>query len=247
MGGLYPCPNCGRHVRAAELRCPFCGVVLDPGAAPRFRLPSERLSRAAQLAFTVTLGAHMVACSSSRGDGPRPAAPTAPVRNEPPTKVSGTAAKAPASTVEAAEPPSPGDAGAPRSDDPVHHRRVVAIYGATTIEITPNICFETGSAKLPRRFLPTVDAVAETLKEHALHVELRVPSDPGEGAAAARLARLRAEAVLAALLSAGAPGDRLAIRSGSDENAQRLARGSRPNLRCVSFDVVQDEADEGRQ
>jgi hypothetical protein len=50
---LTPCPACGRHLRASEQGCPFCGVSLGAslraGRAPV--PPSARLSRAALFAF----------------------------------------------------------------------------------------------------------------------------------------------------------------------------------------------------
>ena len=55
MNHLVPCPECNRHVRVSERECPFCALPLDLSATPEPRLPRERLSRAATLAFGATL------------------------------------------------------------------------------------------------------------------------------------------------------------------------------------------------
>ncbi|MBL8677698.1 MAG: hypothetical protein JNK05_00915 [Myxococcales bacterium] len=46
---LQPCVECGRHVRASENACPFCGASVAPTPAPM--MPQSRLSRAALVAF----------------------------------------------------------------------------------------------------------------------------------------------------------------------------------------------------
>ncbi len=61
---LAPCPSCSRHLRTTETCCPFCKTVLGvahagagiPGA-------TQRLSRAAALAFTASLS--LTACSGT--------------------------------------------------------------------------------------------------------------------------------------------------------------------------------------
>ena len=53
---LIPCGACGRHVRAAEGACPFCGGALS-GASASIELPQGRLSRAALVAFGLTVAA----------------------------------------------------------------------------------------------------------------------------------------------------------------------------------------------
>lgn len=63
MNVLAPCPGCSRHVSAAEPRCPFCGA--PPPLAPRPRLPTGRLGRAATFAFGAALAAS--ACSETTG------------------------------------------------------------------------------------------------------------------------------------------------------------------------------------
>jgi len=57
MSHLVPCPECSRHVRVSESQCPFCALPLDLAESPEPRLPSERLSRAATLAFNTTRAA----------------------------------------------------------------------------------------------------------------------------------------------------------------------------------------------
>lgn len=46
---LQPCGECGRHVRAFENTCPFCGASVTATPAPA--MPQSRLSRAALVAF----------------------------------------------------------------------------------------------------------------------------------------------------------------------------------------------------
>jgi hypothetical protein len=73
---LVACPDCSRHIRTTEVTCPFCSAAVAAAiasAAPR-PIPSERLSRAAMVAFTAaSLGA--AACSgtvTSTGSGVQP-------------------------------------------------------------------------------------------------------------------------------------------------------------------------------
>jgi hypothetical protein len=69
MNHLTPCPECGRHVRASEPRCPFCDAERDAAPAPRV-LPNGRLSRAATLAFGAMIGAAAaVSCGGDSDDG----------------------------------------------------------------------------------------------------------------------------------------------------------------------------------
>jgi hypothetical protein len=73
MSPLHPCPDCARHVRAADATCPFCGAALpgthrDALSRPE---PTRRLGRTALFA----LGAAAVATSigvagCSRDHGP---------------------------------------------------------------------------------------------------------------------------------------------------------------------------------
>lgn len=70
MNRLSPCPCCERHVRAGSPACPFCSCELAPGfEAPIYR-PTQRLGRAAMLAFrTLVIGAAgaTVGCGASTG------------------------------------------------------------------------------------------------------------------------------------------------------------------------------------
>lgn len=57
---LRPCPACGRHVRAADLDCPFCDHPVPdtkPSSAPRWR-PGRivRMAFGAALAASTALG-----------------------------------------------------------------------------------------------------------------------------------------------------------------------------------------------
>jgi hypothetical protein len=66
---LVPCPQCQRHVFAADAACPFCAMELPPDMERR-AVPSatRRLTRAATFAFTASLS--VVACSSDGGTTP---------------------------------------------------------------------------------------------------------------------------------------------------------------------------------
>ena len=52
---LLACPACARHVRITEAACPFCGGVLESArlSFTARAAPTERLSRAALVAFGV--------------------------------------------------------------------------------------------------------------------------------------------------------------------------------------------------
>lgn len=75
---LLPCPQCQRHIRITEVRCPFCSGGLgvgwaEPGLARRSELrdgqarPSGRLSRAALVAAG-TLALAPAACGGEASD-----------------------------------------------------------------------------------------------------------------------------------------------------------------------------------
>lgn len=59
MHYLQACPECERHVRARDAKCPFCGATVE--ARSQVRRPG-RLSRAAAFAGAALLG---VACGGS--------------------------------------------------------------------------------------------------------------------------------------------------------------------------------------
>ncbi|MBX3274389.1 MAG: hypothetical protein KF729_29260 [Sandaracinaceae bacterium] len=70
-----PCTGCGRHVRADDEACPFCGAAFA-GAPPR-PSPTARLGRAALFAFGAAVAsAGLGACGESHGPtddaGPTP-------------------------------------------------------------------------------------------------------------------------------------------------------------------------------
>jgi hypothetical protein len=71
MTQLVPCPQCNRHVRKTESRCPFCGNGVSLAHVPSPVLPSRRLGRAATFAFGATfMGATSIAGCSDDNDGP---------------------------------------------------------------------------------------------------------------------------------------------------------------------------------
>ena len=56
MTSLRPCESCGRHVRTAAERCPFCDVAMGASApAPVRRFPLSGLTRAALFAGAAAL------------------------------------------------------------------------------------------------------------------------------------------------------------------------------------------------
>lgn len=65
MSQLTPCPECQRHVRKTEARCPFCDSALSLSHVPDRVLPRQRLGRAATFAFGAgVVGATaLVSCS----------------------------------------------------------------------------------------------------------------------------------------------------------------------------------------
>jgi hypothetical protein len=63
MSELTPCPECQRHVRTTESRCPFCDSALSLSHIAMPVLPRSRLGRAATFAFGATLAsAALVGC-----------------------------------------------------------------------------------------------------------------------------------------------------------------------------------------
>ena len=66
MNFLIACTECARHVHASDPICPFCGEALPASLRSRPpRLPTERLGRAATLAFGAALAASTaVGCGS---------------------------------------------------------------------------------------------------------------------------------------------------------------------------------------
>lgn len=114
---LVPCPSCQRHVRAAEQVCPFCSSTAHRPAAAADAPSGARLTRAAVVAFSVsmTLGA----CTPSGGPSAtagQPPTPTSTSKTEPATPTTNASAK-PAPTA----PPT----GGPDDNGSVH-----AEYGA---------------------------------------------------------------------------------------------------------------------
>jgi hypothetical protein len=63
---LVSCPECNRHIRRNEAKCPFCDadVAAKIATIPQRTLPSRRLSRAALVTFAaVGAGGAAAACS----------------------------------------------------------------------------------------------------------------------------------------------------------------------------------------
>lgn len=72
MKTLVPCSGCGRHVRASDSACPFCGHAIESDASLRAapRPNGARIGRAAIFAFGATLAAtSAIACSPSNPGG----------------------------------------------------------------------------------------------------------------------------------------------------------------------------------
>ena len=71
---LVPCAGCGRHVRASESQCPFCGVTLESDLAAR-AVPSTtaRLGRGAMFVFATTVAIGACAPSPGPSDAASPA------------------------------------------------------------------------------------------------------------------------------------------------------------------------------
>jgi len=69
MSQLTPCPECQRHVRKTEARCPFCEAALSLAHVPSPALPRKRLGRAATFAFgaSVVGATALVGCDTDPG------------------------------------------------------------------------------------------------------------------------------------------------------------------------------------
>jgi hypothetical protein len=69
---LVPCPDCSRHVRASEQRCPFCDGALPTDLASRvLPSPTRRLDRWATFTFVAALavaGSTGAGCSAADSD-----------------------------------------------------------------------------------------------------------------------------------------------------------------------------------
>ena len=86
MSSLVSCTECTRHVRAAEVACPFCGASLEGGVARP--APSLPVNRALGRAAVVFMGATaLVACgktTASKDTAPSPTELAAPAYGPPP-------------------------------------------------------------------------------------------------------------------------------------------------------------------
>lgn len=61
MSSLIPCGGCGRHVRALEAACPFCGAAREAREVAVADAPQRFTGRAQILGFRATVGAVAVA------------------------------------------------------------------------------------------------------------------------------------------------------------------------------------------
>jgi outer membrane protein OmpA-like peptidoglycan-associated protein len=124
-----------------------------------------------------------------------------------------------------------------------YHARVVAMYGATTVLISPTIPFALGSTKIPKEAETTLSAVAEALRAYAdWRVEIQGHADAGERAAAKRLSLERARRVLAALKALGVDPARLsAVGYGTERPVDAPDSGGHFNP-PVSFRVLDSGA-----
>lgn len=69
MPHLRPCPQCSRHVRSNEVRCPFCDSALAvDDRAPL--VPAGRIGRAALMAFGAALATASLAGCNNKGEEP---------------------------------------------------------------------------------------------------------------------------------------------------------------------------------
>lgn len=64
---FLPCPNCNRHVKGADARCPFCEMAMPVHrqGAPTTSQPLGRLSRIAILTVGATLVGGAAGCADS--------------------------------------------------------------------------------------------------------------------------------------------------------------------------------------
>jgi len=183
------------------------------------------LSRAAQLAWRLTLGgASLAACTST---------------TSPPLAPSASSPDAASSSPTPSPPPDLGstDASAPDAEvpDAGPPRRVIAIYGSNVIVILQRITFARGKDALEKKHDQTLDAVAETMRSRSITVALEGHAEATEGVPAGPLSEARARKVMQALVARGVAKDRLRVRGlGS---TQPTESGSSESNRGVSFKI----------
>lgn len=115
MHHLVNCPECARHVRSHEPRCPFCNGAMPANAAAVTRTApaGARLSRAAL--FALGAASALAACSGSSA-------------NQPPPESSPTGVSQPTASPTAANTTTPANTSpAPTQPDGT---RVMMRYGA---------------------------------------------------------------------------------------------------------------------
>ncbi|MBE7485140.1 MAG: OmpA family protein [Polyangiaceae bacterium] len=215
---LRPCRSCSRHLRDGHPTCPFCAASEPLRDVPELRAPSVRLSRAAQLAFTVTLGA--AACSPA----PRPG-----------TAQQGQKAPSDAGPERLADASESVVADASLDGPQIDAAALVPIYGESTPMILTVIPFAPESAALSTDSETTLDAVAEVLRAHPFVVEIEGHADSSERLGG--LGRARAEAVRRRLVALRVRPGALRVKSYS---AKRPLAPKRPDLNArVSFRIVE--------
>src|SRR5262249_32720343 len=140
---------------------------------PVLRAPSPRLSRAAQLAFYVTLaGASTMHCSAGVTDPESPVPLLSPDASPEP-------GAADASTADATMTPqgiAPQDAGS----DAAAHPTMIAIYGDPTVRIMQHIHFSLGKTTAGEQETDTLRAIVEVMREHPFVIQIDGHADPTE-------------------------------------------------------------------
>ena len=67
MSSLLPCTQCRRHLRAEDVRCPFCGAELAARAVPRWLVTAPKGAKRATL---FALGVSLAAAACETNDTP---------------------------------------------------------------------------------------------------------------------------------------------------------------------------------
>jgi hypothetical protein len=122
MSSLVPCPGCQRHLRVAEVACPFCGADVSRQLAPRARpaVSTAGLSRAAVLAIGAGLATAAVGLLPGCEDDAEPVPSEQPVYGAPVQNDGGNDAGS----------ADAGDAGRLPSQD---GGQAIAVYGAPVV------------------------------------------------------------------------------------------------------------------
>lgn len=198
---LWPCFGCQRHIKSSERACPFCGCHVEQ-PPPRLRYPHPSLSRAAKLAFFVTLaGASVANCAA-----PSPP-PVQPVNTDVPPEESTPSDTSPSE--EDAGSNETADAASSSIEEDASHHRVVLMYGSTEIHILEFVTFKPFSDQVPKSVDPMLDAVAEAIKAHTFQIEIEGYAGPTEKTKG--LAKRRAQKVHDLLVARGVAKARMVV------------------------------------